>query len=85
MVALAAVVVPSDVAFFNPDAYRIVVLDQRGCGSSTPHISQARTPGEIATNTTWKLVEDLETIRELLGIERWQVFGGSWGSCLSLA
>ena len=71
--------------FFNPDAYRIIILDQRGCGLSTPHIAQAHTPREMATNTTWKLVEDLEKIRELLGIERWEVFGGSWGSCLSLA
>ena len=71
--------------FFDPEAYRIVVLDQRGCGLSTPHIAKARTPKEMTSNTTWKLVEDLEKIRELLGIERWQVFGGSWGSCLSLA
>ncbi|MCI1749014.1 MAG: prolyl aminopeptidase [Acidipropionibacterium sp.] len=71
--------------FFNPERYRIVVLDQRGCGLSTPHVSKARTPQEMATNTTWTLVDDLEKVRVALGIDRWQVFGGSWGSCLALA
>jgi proline iminopeptidase len=64
--------------FHDPAAYRIVVFDQRGSGRSTPH-------AELAENTTWDLVADMETIRARLGIERWQLFGGSWGSCLSLA
>ncbi|AZZ39669.1 prolyl aminopeptidase [Acidipropionibacterium jensenii] len=71
--------------FFNPDSYRIIVLDQRGCGLSTPHVANARTPEEMASNTTWNLVEDLEKVRLELGVDRWQVFGGSWGSCLALA
>ena len=64
--------------FFDPKAYRIVLFDQRGCGKSLPH-------SEIAENTTWDLVEDIETLRKFLQIERWVVFGGSWGSTLSLA
>ncbi len=64
--------------FFDPGAYRIVLFDQRGSGRSTPHAS-------LEDNTTWHLVEDMETIRKRLGIERWLVFGGSWGSTLSLA
>lgn len=64
--------------FFDPNLYRIVTFDQRGCGRSTPHAS-------IENNTTWHLVEDLERIREHLGIEKWVLFGGSWGSTLSLA
>jgi proline iminopeptidase len=64
--------------FFDPQAYRIVLFDQRGCGKSTPHAS-------LVDNTTWHLVEDIEKLREHLGIERWQVFGGSWGSTLALA
>ncbi|HZP21245.1 MAG TPA: prolyl aminopeptidase [Bauldia sp.] len=64
--------------FHDPAAYRIVVFDQRGCGKSTPN-------AELRENTTWDLVADMERIRETLGIERWQVFGGSWGSCLALA
>ncbi len=68
---------------FDPAAYRIVLLDQRGCGRSTPHASD---PGaDLAANTTWHLVDDLEKLREHLGIGRWQVFGGSWGSTLALA
>ena len=63
---------------FDPAAYRIVLFDQRGCGRSTPHAS-------LEHNTTWHLVADMERIREALGIERWQVFGGSWGSTLALA
>lgn len=63
---------------FSPDAYRIVLFDQRGCGKSTPHASVER-------NTTWDLVADIERIRTRLGIDRWQVFGGSWGSTLALA
>jgi proline iminopeptidase len=63
--------------FWDPSVYRIVLFDQRGCGRSTPH-------AELRENTTWDLVEDMERIREHLGIERWQLFGGSWGSTLSL-
>jgi proline iminopeptidase len=63
---------------FDPARYRIVLFDQRGCGKSTPHAS-------LVDNTTWHLVSDMEAIREHLGIERWQVFGGSWGSTLALA
>ena len=64
--------------FFDPQRYRIVLFDQRGCGRSTPH-------AELRENTTWDLVADMETIRQTLGIERWVVFGGSWGSTLALA
>jgi proline iminopeptidase len=64
--------------FFDPKAYRIVLFDQRGCGRSTPH-------AELHDNTTWHLVADMEAIREHLGIGKWQVFGGSWGSTLALA
>jgi proline iminopeptidase len=64
--------------FFDPAAYRIVLFDQRSCGRSTPHAS-------LEQNTTWDLVGDMERLREHLGIERWQVFGGSWGSTLALA
>jgi proline iminopeptidase len=63
--------------FFDPARYRIVILDQRGCGRSRPHAS-------LVDNTTWDLVADIELLRGRLGIERWQVFGGSWGSTLSL-
>lgn len=63
---------------FDPKRYRIVLFDQRGCGQSTPHASVER-------NTTWDLVTDIERIRERLGIDQWQVFGGSWGSTLALA
>ena len=64
--------------FFNPKLYKIIVFDQRGCGRSKPHAS-------LKDNTTWHLVSDMERIREKLGIEQWLVFGGSWGSTLSLA
>lgn len=64
--------------FFNPDVYRIVLFDQRGCGRSTPY-------GSLEHNTTWDLVDDIEVLRAALGIKRWQVFGGSWGSTLALA
>ena len=64
--------------FFNPDLYRIIIFDQRGCGRSKPH-------GCLENNTTWHLVSDIENLREKLGIEKWLVFGGSWGSTLSLA
>ncbi|MBK8974439.1 MAG: prolyl aminopeptidase [Planctomycetes bacterium] len=64
--------------YHDPDAYRIVVFDQRGCGKSKPYAS-------LADNTTWHLVADIEALREHLGIDKWQVFGGSWGSTLALA
>lgn len=64
--------------FFDPDFYRIILLDQRGCGQSTPH-------AELRENTTWDLVDDLERLRDLLGVEKWIVFGGSWGSTLALS
>ncbi|MDN5864811.1 MAG: prolyl aminopeptidase [Gammaproteobacteria bacterium] len=64
--------------FFDPEAYRIVLFDQRGCGRSKPY-------AELVDNTTWHSVADIERLREHLGIERWQVFGGSWGSTLALA
>ena len=69
---------PKSRRFFHPGKYRIVLLDQRGCGHSTPHAC-------LEENTTWDLVADLEKLRARLGIERWQVFGGSWGSTLALA
>ncbi|MEO6326641.1 MAG: prolyl aminopeptidase [Thermoanaerobaculia bacterium] len=64
--------------FFHPEKYRIVLFDQRGCGKSTPYAS-------LEDNTTWHLVADMELLREQLGIAKWQVFGGSWGSTLALA
>ncbi|AFY68836.1 prolyl aminopeptidase [Thalassoporum mexicanum PCC 7367] len=64
--------------YFDPDRWRIVLFDQRGCGKSTPHAS-------LVENTTWNLVSDIEKLREFLGIDRWAVFGGSWGSTLALA
>lgn len=69
---------PDHRRFWDPRAYRIVLFDQRGCGRSTPHAC-------LEHNTTWHLVADIERLREHLGIERWQVFGGSWGSTLALA
>ncbi|MES1946297.1 proline iminopeptidase [Salinisphaera sp. C84B14] len=68
---------PSSRRFFDPAHYRIVLFDQRGCGRSTPH-------ADLVDNTTWHLVADIERLREHLHIERWQVFGGSWGSTLAL-
>lgn len=69
---------PNHRRFFDPAAYRIVLFDQRGCGKSTPHAS-------LVENTTWHLVEDIESLRAHLGIEKWHVFGGSWGCTLALA
>lgn len=69
---------PKQRRFFDPSAYRIVLFDQRGCGKSTPFAS-------LEHNTTWHLVADMELLRTHLKIERWQVFGGSWGSTLALA
>ena len=64
--------------FFDPKKYHIVIFDQRGCGRSKPH-------GCLEKNTTWDLVEDIETLKKILGFNKWLVFGGSWGSTLSLA
>jgi proline iminopeptidase len=68
---------------FDPDRYRIVIFDQRGCGRSTPHASDLAT--DMSVNTTEHLLADMEQLREHLGIERWLLFGGSWGSTLILA
>jgi proline iminopeptidase len=64
--------------FFDPRRYRIILFDQRGCGRSTPH-------SELKDNTTWDLVADIEALRTHLGVKKWLVFGGSWGSTLALA
>jgi proline iminopeptidase len=64
--------------YFHPDKWRLIMFDQRGCGQSKPH-------AELRENTTWDLVNDIEKLRKHLGIEKWVVFGGSWGSTLSLA
>lgn len=63
--------------YHDPAHYRIILFDQRGCGRSTPH-------AELEENTTWALVDDMERLRAHLGVERWQLLGGSWGSTLSL-
>ncbi len=63
--------------FFDPTVYRIILIDQRGCGKSTPH-------SELEGNDTWSLVSDMEAVRAQLGIEKWVLFGGSWGSTLAL-
>ncbi|TYO89526.1 prolyl aminopeptidase [Oceanicella actignis] len=68
---------PAMRSFFDPRRWRAVLFDQRGCGRSRPHAS-------LEANTTWDLVADIERIREALGIERWTVFGGSWGATLAL-
>jgi proline iminopeptidase len=67
---------------FDPGAYRVVLLDQRGCGRSRPHASDPST--DLSVNTTDRLVADLELLRQHLGIRQWLVFGGSWGSVLGL-
>ena len=64
--------------FFDPKKYRIILFDQRGCGNSKPHTC-------LEDNTTWHLIEDIESIREELDIKKWLVFGGSWGSTLAIA
>ena len=74
---------PKQRRVFDPEKYRIVLFDQRGCGQSTPHASEA--DADLGANTTWHLVADIEKLREHLGIDRWLVCGGSWGSSLSLA
>jgi proline iminopeptidase len=68
---------PSMRRYFDPAKYRVILFDQRGCGRSRPHAS-------VANNTTWHLVADIELIRETLKIDKWAVFGGSWGATLSL-
>jgi proline iminopeptidase len=68
---------------WNPERYRVVLFDQRNCGRSLPHASDPDT--SLEANTTWELVADMERLREHLRIDRWQVFGGSWGSTLALA
>ena len=69
---------PTNARFFDPESYYVVLVDQRGCGKSTPFAC-------LEENTTWDLVADLEAVRATLGVETWQVFGGSWGSTLALA
>lgn len=69
---------PSYRRYFNPEIYRIIMFDQRGCGKSLPFAS-------LDNNTTWDLVADIESLREHFGLKRWMVFGGSWGSTLALA
>jgi proline iminopeptidase len=64
--------------FFDPEAYRVILFEQRGAGRSRPHAG-------LEDNTTWHLVEDIEQLRERFGIDEWSVFGGSWGSTLALA
>ncbi|OWU86016.1 proline iminopeptidase [Oceanicola sp. 22II-s10i] len=63
--------------YFDPEKYHVILFDQRGCGRSRPHAS-------VYANTTWDLVRDIEQIRETVGVERWAVFGGSWGATLAL-
>lgn len=69
---------PDMARYFDPSVYRIVLVDQRGCGESTPF-------AELRENTTYDIIRDFEQVRQILGIKKWQVFGGSWGSTLSLA
>ncbi|ATD71469.1 MULTISPECIES: prolyl aminopeptidase [Gordonia] len=73
---------PTQRRFFDPAKYRIVLFDQRGCGQSRPHIADG---ADLSVNTTPHLIADMERLRTHLGIDRWQVFGGSWGSTLGLA
>ena len=70
--------VPAHRRFFDPQSYRIILFDQRGCGRSLPHCC-------LDENTTWDLVDDIEAIRQFLNIEKFVLFGGSWGSSLALA
>jgi len=69
---------PAQRRLFDPEKYRILLFDQRGCGRSTPYAC-------LEANTTWHLVADIERLREMLDVEKWLVFGGSWGSTLALA
>jgi proline iminopeptidase len=74
---------PYNRRFFNPDCYKVILFDQRGCGRSIPHASDPST--DMNRNTTKHLLSDMERLRERLGIERWLLFGNSWGSTLVLA
>jgi proline iminopeptidase len=69
---------PTQRRLFDPDKYRILLFDQRGCGRSSPYAS-------LEANTTWHLVADIERLRSMIGVDKWMVFGGSWGSTLALA
>ncbi|WP_243374438.1 prolyl aminopeptidase [Microvirga solisilvae] len=69
---------PAQRRLFDPKKYRILLFDQRGCGRSTPYAS-------LEANTTWHLVADIERLRAMIGVDKWMVFGGSWGSTLALA
>jgi proline iminopeptidase len=69
--------------YFDPDLYRIVLFDQRGCGRSKPHASETHT--DLSANTTEHLLADMERLRRRLGIDRWLLFAGSWGCTLGLA
>jgi len=69
---------PTQRRLFDPEKYRILLFDQRGCGRSRPYAS-------LEANTTWHLVADIERLREMIGVDKWMVFGGSWGSTLALA
>jgi proline iminopeptidase len=69
---------PTHRRLFDPALYDVILFDQRGCGKSTPYAS-------LENNTTWHLVSDIEKLREMIGVEKWLVFGGSWGSTLALA
>ncbi|WP_313196815.1 prolyl aminopeptidase [Rhizobium sp.] len=71
-------ITPIQARLFDPELYDILLFDQRGCGRSTPHAG-------LEANTTWHLVADIERLREMVGVDRWQVYGGSWGSTLALA
>lgn len=71
-------IAPSHRRLFDPALYDVLLFDQRGCGQSRPH-------AELDANTTWHLVDDIERLREMIGVETWLVFGGSWGSTLALA
>src|SRR5690349_9720586 len=74
---------PRFAQMFDPSVYRVVLFDQRNCGRSTPHASDPTV--DLSTNTTQALIADCERLREHLGIDRWMVWGGSWGSTLGLA
>ena len=71
-------IAPAHRRLFDPERYDVFLFDQRGCGRSTPHAA-------LEANTTWHLVADIERLRTMMGVEKWQVFGGSWGSTLALA
>lgn len=74
---------PGNRRYFDPARYRVVLFDQRGCGRSTPHAAEPAT--DMAVNTTHHLVDDMERLREHLGVDQWLLYGGSWGSTLILA